>query len=258
MFPMMNRIEFHQKFNSPGPVVTPVIHVLDERQTARNIDIALDAGVAGIFMINHDFPVEPFLPIVRAIRQRYPELWLGLNFLAVTGEHAFPVLGHLHDEGCRIDAYWADDACIDERASIADQTQANKIQRARANSAWNGLYLGGTCFKKQREVSPEHYGASAEIATHFMDVVCTSGYATGIEAETDKIEVFRQHIGEHVLALASGITPENATCYADVDCFLVATGINLDNDFYNIDQQKLKRLLTVTQAIGDAHDRGTH
>jgi len=106
-----------------------------------------------------------------------------------------------------------------------------------------------TCFKKQREVSPRHYGISAQLATRFMDAVCTSGIATGIEADSKKIQVFREHIGQHVLALASGITPENASVYAEVDCFMVATGINLDGDFYNIDVHKLTRLLAITQAM---------
>jgi len=83
----MNRTDFHQRFECTGPVVTPVIHVLDVEQTSHNIEIALDAGVAGIFLINHDFAVEPFLPIVKTIRQRYPEmnpagskgLWMGWN-----------------------------------------------------------------------------------------------------------------------------------------------------------------------------------
>lgn len=245
----MNRSEFHQQFNCAGPLVFPVIHVLDEAQTAGNIDIAMAAGVGGVFLINHDFAVDQFLPIVRAIRARYPDIWMGLNFLAVTGEHAFPVLGELQREGLPIDAYWADDACIDEHATVKDQTQANRIQQVRASSGWSGLYFGGTCFKKQREVSPEHYGVSAQTATSFMDAVCTSGVATGMEADADKIAVFRKNIGEHVLALASGITPENASVYADdVDCFMVATGINLDGDFYNIDKHKLEQLLAFTRS----------
>ncbi len=253
----MTRAEFHQAFNCAGPVVIPVIHVLDADQTARNIDIALDAGVAGVFLINHDFSVELFLPIVRAIRKRYPALWIGLNFLAVTGEHAFPVLGDLQEEGFRIDAYWADDACIDEKVSLQDQEHASRIQQARKESQWNGLYLGGTCFKKQREVDPKDYGVAAELATHFMDGVCTSGIATGMEADTDKIKLFRERIGEHVLALASGITPENAYDYLQVDCFMVATGINLDGDFYNIDKHKLDRLLAITNDSANAYNRGS-
>ena len=243
-------------FDCPGPVVVPVIHVLDVEQTARNIDIALDAGVTGVFLINHDFSVELFLPIVRTIRGRYPDLWIGLNFLAVTGEFAFPILGDLHREGIRIDAYWADDACIDEHESLQGQTQANRIEEVRKESGWDGLYLGGTCFKKQREVKPEDYGVSAELATHFMDAVCTSGVATGKEADVGKIRTFRERIGQHVLALASGITPENAVVYSDVDCFMVATGINIDSDFYNIDPPKLKQLLAITQQnMGAANGR---
>lgn len=245
----MNRSEFHQLFDCAGPVVIPVIHVLDVAQTARNIDIAIGAGVAGVFLINHDFPVDQFLPIVRSIRARYPDLWIALNFLAVTGEHAFPVLGELYQEGFAIDAYWADDACIDEHATVENQTQANRIQQVREESGWQGYYFGGTCFKKQREVKPEDYGVSAELATHFMDAVCTSGVATGMQADTGKIQVFRESIGEHVLALASGITPENASEYSDVDCFMVATGINKKDDFYNIDQQRLVQLLQVTQQM---------
>jgi len=245
----MNRTEFRQFFRTTGPVVTPVIHVLDVQQTARNIDIAMACGVAGVFLINHDFPVEDFLPIVRETRKRYPSLWIGLNFLAVTGERAFPILGELERNSCGIDAYWADDACIDEHAALESQVVANKITEVREQSGWNGLYLGGTCFKKQREVNSAYYGVSARLATHFMDAVCTSGVATGMEADLDKISTFRRSIGEHVLALASGITPDNAEAYHEVDCFMVATGINVKGDFYNIDPQLLKRLMTITEEM---------
>jgi len=250
----MNRAVFRQLFGCTGPVVTPVIHVLDVQQTVRNIDIAIDGGVPGVFLINHDFPVDDFLPIVRESRRRYPDLWIGLNFLAVPGDRAFPVLAELERNDCRIDAYWADDACIDEHATLESQVAANKIREVREQSGWNGFYLGGTCFKKQREVSSANYGVSAKLATHFMDAVCTSGVATGMEADLDKISTFRTSIGEHVLALASGITPDNASAYHQVDCFLVATGINVEKDFYNIDPHKLARLMTITKEMQYSHE----
>jgi len=250
----MHRAEFCQLFRTRGPVVTPVIHVLDVQQTARNIDIAVAGGVPGVFLINHDFPVDDFLPIVRETRQRYPSLWIGLNFLAVPGDRAFPVLAELERKDCPIDAYWADDACIDEHATLEAQVAAIKIREIREQSGWKGFYLGGTCFKKQREVSIAKYGVSAELATHFMDAVCTSGVATGREADLDKISTFRESIGEHVLALASGITPDNASTYNEVDCFMVATGINVEGDFYNIDPQALARLMTVTQEMQYSHE----
>lgn len=251
---LMKRTEFRQLFRSNGPVVTPVIHVLDVQQTAKNIDIAIAGGVPGVFLINHDFPVDEFLPIVRETRSRYPSLWMGLNFLAVPGDRAFPVLAELERDGCRIDAYWADDACIDEHATLESQIAANRIREVREQSGWNGFYLGGTCFKKQREVNISDYGVSATLATHFMDAVCTSGVATGKEADLDKISTFRESIGEHVLALASGVTPANARTYHQVDCFMVATGINVEGDFYNIDPQKLEQLMTITEEMQQNHE----
>jgi len=134
-------------------------------------------------------------------------------------QFAFPILGELQAEGCKVDGYWADDARMDERP-----------------------------FKKQRDVDPAQYGKSARIATKYMDVVVTSGVATGHAADVGKIDTFREHCGDTALGLASGITPENAGQYADaVDLFMVATGINHDGDFYNIDPERLKRLMDLTQ-----------
>jgi predicted TIM-barrel enzyme len=245
----MDRSAFHRLFKSPGPVVTPVIHVTDLKQTLTNIGHAARLGAPGIFLINHDFPVEPFLPILRAARAECPNLWLGVNFLAQPGRVAFPILGRLQAEGCQIDAYWADDACMDERQTT--QTEAESIAAIRAASGWQGMYFGGVCFKKQRPVDPAFNEYSARLALPFMDVVTTSGVATGQATDLTKITDFRRGLGQAPLAIASGVTPENAHHYAaDVDCFLVATGINRPGDFYNIDPARLSALLDLTRAYG--------
>ncbi len=248
----MDRASFHRHFDTPGPVVFPVIHVLDTAQTERNLRIVAEAGAAGAFLINHDFPVEPFLPILRRVRADFPTLWMGVNFLAVTGRDAFPILGALQREGARFDAYWADDACIDERGFHSDQPEAEAISAARESSSWEGLYFGGTAFKKQRPVAPKDYVKAARRAAEWMDVVTTSGMATGVEADLDKIAAFRSGLGPHALALASGVTPENAQYYClAVDCFLVATGINHEDDFYNIDPVRLADLMTLCRTLGN-------
>lgn len=247
----MNRDAFHKLFKAPGPVVLPVIHVLDAAQTDRNIRVLIDQGAAGCFLINHDFSVPEFLPILRKVRARWPALWMGVNFLAVTGRDAFPILGDLAREGCVLDAYWADDARIDE---AGENTEADEIAAVRAASGWDGLYFGGTAFKKQRHVDPSRWQDSAREAVPFMDVVTTSGIATGEEADLTKIHDFRAGIGDRPLALASGITPENARAYADVDAFMVATGINVPGDFYNIDPDRLAALMRITRQLGARND----
>ncbi len=243
----MDRTEFRASFGVRGPVVLPVIHVLDRDRTLKNIDVLTDLNASGCFLINHDFDVDTFLPIVREVRSARPNLWMGLNFLAVTGLEAFPQLARLEAEGCRIDAYWADDARIDERASAQSEAQAI----AHARTGWSGLYFGGTAFKKQRPVAENDYACAASAAAQWMDVVCTSGQATGVEADDAKIATFRGAIGETALALASGITPDNASRYRDVDAFMVATGINYDGNFYDIEPARLQRLLDAAETLGD-------
>ena len=250
----MNKADFHKHFKSPGPVVLPVIHVLDNDQAERNVQLALECGAQGVFLINHDFAVEQFLPIIRHVRRRFPTVWLGVNFLAVTGLHAFPVLGELQAEGYPIEAYWADDARIDEHSDAESQKEAQDITKVRIESGWNGLYFGGTAFKKQREVAPDDYFMAATQARGFMDVVTTSGVATGHAADLGKIEAFRRACHDTPLAIASGITPENALDYApDVDAFLVATGVSAPGEFHELDAAKLEQLLAVTRRFGATH-----
>lgn len=244
----MNRQAFKNTFKSTAPVVLPVIHVLDNEQAERNATIARDTGCPGVFLINHDFPYTQFLPIIRHVRQQLPDFWIGVNFLAVTGIGAFPVLAELSDNGCRVDAYWADDARIDESRSTDDQIEAKNIQQTRNDCGWNGLYFGGTAFKKQREVHPDDYRKSATIAQNYMDVVTTSGIATGHSADHSKMQIFRDACGDSPVALASGVTPENIMDYRPwVDAVLVATGINVKDDFYNIDPSRLATLLDKCQ-----------
>lgn len=243
----MQRAAFHKMFKSTGPVVLPVIHVLDTPRTLRNVAEVIGAGAAGCFLINHDFEPERFLPIIADVRTAHPALWMGVNFLAVTGKNAFPILGDLARQGVIVDGYWADDARIDEHGQ---NDEAREIAQIYDTSGWGGLYFGGTCFKKQREVAREHYGAAAKAACGFMDVVTTSGVATGQEADLSKIETFRDAIGDTPLALASGITPDNAHAYREVDCFMVATGINETNNFYDIDPIKLAQLMQITRDLG--------
>ncbi len=240
----MNREQFKQRFDCRGLVVLPVIHVLDNAQAERNIQLAQDAGCPGVFLINHDFPYEQFLPIIRHARDCFPDYWIGVNFLAVTGKIAFPILAELGVENTRVDGYWADDARIDETRDTSDQPEATDIAETLSNCGWNGIYFGGTAFKKQREVDPAHYAQSAGIATQYMDVVTTSGIATGHSADLEKIETFRKACGDSPVALASGITPENVSEYLPwVDSVLVATGINIKDDFYNIDPARLATLM---------------
>ena len=86
-----------------------------------------------------------------------------------------------------------------------------------------------------------------------MDVVTTSGVGTGVAARVEKLRAMREGCGSVAMALASGVTPANATEYAPlVDCLMVATGISLRGDFYNIDSDLLRALLQVARGCATA------
>ncbi len=240
----MNREQLKTQFGASGIVVLPVIHVQDNEQAEANIRLAVEAGCPGVFLINHDFPYEQFLPIIRHVRPLFPDYWIGVNFLAKTGKIAFPILAELEGQGVKVDGYWADDARIDEQRNASEQLEAEEITAIKAECGWSGLYFGGTAFKKQREVAAADFDKSASLACNFMDVVTTSGIATGHSADLQKMQTFRTACGDTPLALASGITPENVSSYVPyVDCVLVATGINIKDDFYNIDPIRLAQLI---------------
>ena len=81
-----------------------------------------------------------------------------------------------------------------------------------------------------------------------MDVICTSGPATGLAADIEKIQRLYSARGEKTLALASGITPENVSEYLPcADHFLVATGIS--RSFYMLDPEKVKLLADKIKAF---------
>ena len=136
----MRRNDFRKLFKSVGPVVLPVIHVQDNAQAERNVRIAIGEGAAGVFLINHDFAFPRFLPIIRHVRKTFPALWLGVNFLAVTGKDAFPILGRLANEGVIVDGYWGDDARIDEFNGVQNQSEAAEIAAIKSASGWDGFY----------------------------------------------------------------------------------------------------------------------
>ena len=239
----MDRHVFHRSFKvGVGPAVLPVVHVLD---SSRNVAIAA-RGCPGSVSNQPRLPLRAATTNHRKGSGEFPYMWLGVNFLEVSGFKAFPILGELASKGVTVDGYWADNAYIDEHAQLEEQKKATAIRLAREKSNWKGLYFGGTAFKMQRSVAASDVGVAASLASHFMDVITTSGDATGVAANLHKIKAMRASCGNAAMAIASGITPANASKY--VDCFLVATGISAPRDFYNFDPNKLRSLVQICRS----------
>lgn len=82
----MERSAFHKLFKTgAAPAVLPVVHVKDFEQTKLNVTVALRQGAQGVFLINHGLSPGQLIPIIKQVRSIFPYVWLGVNFLGVTG-----------------------------------------------------------------------------------------------------------------------------------------------------------------------------
>jgi predicted TIM-barrel enzyme len=234
----VNRIE--EVFGTPC-VLLPVIHPIGHGEAMASVDVAVQAGCRGVFLINQGMNEDEVLALVMTVRARHPNLWVGVNLLGVPPEEV--LRRGLAACGGRLDGIWTDNAHIDEGATAQPAAQA--FVDARARLGWRGLYFGGVAFKYQREVRAEDLGTAAAAALPYLDVICTSGPGTGKEADVGKVTAMRQGIGTRgAIALASGVTAENVAGYVPyVDAYLVGTGI--EKDFGILDLQKVVRLQQV-------------
>ena len=202
-------------------VLLPVVHPIGRQEALAAVRIAHDLGVPGVFLIDQGMHERDLLALVREVRDLYPSLWIGVNLLSRSPADA---LAKALDACGSIDGIWSDDAGIDEHGSTHPRAEAFDFVRGVAS--WRGLYFGGVAFKYQREIAPEDLGRAAERAAPHMDVLCTSGPGTGHAADIQKVRALGLGLGDHAMALASGVTPDNVCSYLPyVQAFLVGTGI---------------------------------
>lgn len=221
-------------------VVLPVVHVQNTEQALNNLRIAHEEGCDGAFLINMQNPLtldrmshEELLKIHHLAKKEFATWWLGINYLDL------PTVKIFENADSSVSGLWADNAQIYEW--LDKQLEAEEIKKAKIKSGWKGLYFGGVAFKYQREV--DNPALAAKIATAYVDVVTTSGKATGSAPDIAKIEVMKKAMGDNPLAIASGVSPENVKEFIPfADCFIVATSL-LVPDTENFDRSKVRELM---------------
>jgi len=223
---MINEI-FKKKY-----VILPVIHTLSKKQALENINIAHNHGADGVFLINHTISWVELLKIYEEVKLEFNNYWIGLNCLGLPPKLVFR---KIHPETSGV---WVDNAAIDEETKY--QEKAASIKEVINKTNFRGIYFGGVAFKYQKGV--KNLSLATQTAKKYMDVVTTSGNATGEAPTIDKIIEMKSVLEDFPLAVASGITPENISNYLPyVDFFLVAKGIS--KSFYELDPDKLDRLI---------------
>lgn len=223
------------KKNIPAaPCLLPVIHIADDAQALRNAKVAIECGASGIFLICHRDTrgATKLRSAVAAVRQQFPELWIGVNILGMGPVEAIKAIP------AQVDGLWVDFIGIEEGRVFPEAEEAQWLRRD-----MTAAYFGSVAFKYQAPV--QDLEAMTRRCEAYTDVMTTSGDGTGEAPGVDKIRRMSAALKEkdptRLLAIASGITPENVDeflPYADV--FLVATGIGLD--FHNLDPERTAAL----------------
>ncbi len=211
-----------------GPAVFTVIHAVEWKQVLRNVEIAQSVNADGAYIISHGVLRAPALiQMYLAIKREFPKFPLGINLLDMDALHALDAI----PDAC--DALWFDDASITDRGRGEDAHIF--LERRKMRPDWRGLSLGGVAFKGQKRI--HNVAQAARNAMGFVDVITTSGPATGRPPTVKKIRTMREAIGDYPFANASGMTIENIGNYAKfLDAVLVGTGIS--SSFTQLDRPK--------------------
>lgn len=185
--------------------IIPVIHMMNENQVMTNVRICIECGIEKVFLINHAVSKYDLISCAGQVKNKFPNLWVGVNMLGESTENA------LSTEAINgFDGLWCD-------ATITPE-------RAKEIRSFKGMFFGGLAFKYQPQ--PTDLKLACEEASLATDVATTSGSGTAKAADIEKIKTIRGFLGNHPMAIASGVSAQNIDNYKGiVNYLLVASSI---------------------------------
>ncbi len=212
--------------------IYPVIHYLDMDTTMRNVEISIETGCDGVFLIHMNGEDETLGPACKLIKKKYKNLFVGINRLMYQTDPSKSVVENL---SCGADATWVDNCGINN----GDKTEKTDLLYDSLTNT-NHLLFGAVAFKYQKYDNRPVDSALRAKAMGFIPT--TSGIGTGHAPDLLKIELMSNAVGRENLAIASGITPENISSFSPY-CgnILVSTGIS--KSFHEFDLHRLKSLV---------------
>jgi hypothetical protein len=203
--------------------IWPVIHLLDEKHTIHNAEIAARCDCPGVFLIAMNGDDSMIDPAADLIRREVPGLKVGINMLSLD-----PALAVIHAISRGYDATWSD---YGWQHSIIEKLIGGRDHKFFAAVAMKG--------ETHNEPDPE---ASAREAVARGFIPMTSGHGTGVTAPLAKIKRLRAAIGPDAPLAMSGVNPNRAYQLTPLAShFLVATCIS--RDFYSFEESKLRYLI---------------
>lgn len=211
--------------------IYPVIHHNNIKQTLLNADIAVEAGVDGVFLISMIGDDEALNEAHLYVKSKYSDLKVGINHLTKTAYSSLKF--NLERD---IEMTWTDNCGICDGEALDVAYRISNLLKDNPKHE----FFGAIAFKYQKtDHKPD---LSASLAEKLGIITTTSGAATGIAPDVEKLSFIKSGLKNGKMAVASGVTPENAHVIAPyVDYILVSTGIEAYKDVFDLD--KLKQLV---------------
>lgn len=184
--------------------------------------------------ISHDRRDDEMIGVALQAKRSLGDFALGINLLSKSPRFACEVARQF-----KLDMVWADRMGVDSRGLDPSGLLLSEFSRENPH-----IKLFASVAFKYQPIEPEPaLAAQNAVKAGFMPT--TSGDATGVAPQLSKIAAMSVACRGN-LAVASGITPENARDFRKiVSCALVSTGIS--SDAYRINRTKLRALLAAAR-----------
>jgi hypothetical protein len=211
------RARFEACFRGSARVLLAVIPTSEEGQAQDEVRRARQSGFDGVFLVNAGIGYQGLLRICRAVAQRNPDQFVGVNCTDLRPQDVFSRL----PEG--VHGVWVDYASLSSEST----DNAATVLAARHEARWDGLCFGGI------PVGHQPLGLKPETGLRKpapgVDVVTLGMVAADQPPQLEIVRRLRQALGARPLAVAGPMVPENVEILLPyVDCFLTTIGIGGD------------------------------
>lgn len=197
--------KFLELFDSPKPVIG-MLHLKGDSDeevfeiAKKEIDAYYNNGVDAVLVENYFGTYHNMIPVLEYLQENYKDHIYGVNCLyqnTMTFELAIKYGAHF----VQIDAI---SGHLIQREDIS-YAEFIKLYRSR----YSGYIIGGVRFKHQPYLSGKSLEEDLKIAMTRCDAIAVSQDETGQETSMEKINQFREIIGDFPLIVGAGMTAEN-------------------------------------------------
>ncbi len=220
-------------------------------------DAAVKGGADMIILINSRCEMPLYERVLRAVRERYPKVPLGISALAYGPSNlaeGFRLARQFDAQmvwcevvpGERVE--YEDDDGTYKPAEVTSRELAFKTQ---AEQKPDALHTAGVHMKYTRPLDGRSFEEAMRAALGSVDGINITGPKTGELADLERIRTARRIAGEYPVGLASGVSTENVESVLPyVDYLIVGTSLKKADDPLRTDEARVRALREKISALG--------